>query len=430
MSTDGEHNDRNQDRELVLTLRKLHRSEQAVEFIRSCKINKVVPLFAKMAQNTQETLKKCQYSPSKIVSFEQKRLNSELNLQLENIEYLQCKISSFYSLLRKQTPDLGLYERNKSFIEAKIYRLEKHRDINRNKKLKKLISRSNGSFLGVNYAEILNLTSHNIPEEISNFARFGRNYGIGGKEAESEIFLEFNNLFKKFKSKALEENIDEMEIASIKCETFLTSQNVKKCKTFDNRIPGFLNFKKLNNSLSIYCDKSPCLAYISEEEYKAKLCDLFDNEKFTRIQNFKIEKELKAFRLLFRATIGPFISNISLMKLAPLNTIAHCYGSLKAHKPLLPLRPIYTAYCALTNPVEEYLKKIFEPLLSKCDFLLSSTKDFKKTILAENPDFNHETNEIVSFDAKSLYTSVNIPKVVNYILNIIYKSPRDYFPRE
>ena len=54
MSTDGEHNDRNQDRELVLTLRKLHRSEQAVEFIRSCKINKVVPLFAKMAQNTKK----------------------------------------------------------------------------------------------------------------------------------------------------------------------------------------------------------------------------------------------------------------------------------------------------------------------------------------------------------------------------------------
>ena len=61
MSTDGEHKDRNQDRELVLTLRKLHRSEQAVEFIRSCEFNQVVPVFAKMAQNTKETLKKCKY---------------------------------------------------------------------------------------------------------------------------------------------------------------------------------------------------------------------------------------------------------------------------------------------------------------------------------------------------------------------------------
>jgi hypothetical protein len=112
MSTDGEHNDRNQDRELVLTLRKLHRSEQAVEFIRSCEFNQVVPVFAKMAQNTKETLKKCKYFPSKIVSLEQKRLNSKLNLQLKNIEYLQCKISSFYFLLRKQTPDLGFFERN------------------------------------------------------------------------------------------------------------------------------------------------------------------------------------------------------------------------------------------------------------------------------------------------------------------------------
>ena len=66
-----------------------------------------------------------------------------------------------------------------------------------------------------------------------------------------------------------------------------------------------------------------------------------------------------------------------MIKLAPLNNIAHCCRSLKIHKENMPLRPIFTGYRSLTAPVEEYLKDIFEPLLENCDYLLKSTKDFK-----------------------------------------------------
>jgi hypothetical protein len=94
------------------------------------------------------------------------------------------------------------------------------------------------------------------------------------------------------------------------------------------------------------------------------------------------------------------------------------------------LRPIYTGYCALTFPVEEYPKNIFEPLFENCTYLLKSTKDFKKSILAHDKNFNPQTDEIISLSIKSLYTCVNIPKVVNYILNLIYRDPRKYFPQE
>jgi hypothetical protein len=46
----GEQKNQLPDRELVLTLRKLHRSEQAVEYIKSCQINRVTPSFAQMAK--------------------------------------------------------------------------------------------------------------------------------------------------------------------------------------------------------------------------------------------------------------------------------------------------------------------------------------------------------------------------------------------
>ena len=127
----------------------------------------------------------------------------------------------------------------------------------------------------------------------------------------------------------------------------------------------------------------PNLAFISEKDYQSKLSDLFDNDRFSKILNFKIEPELIAFRKLLRETIGPNISNISLIKLNPLNTIANCYGSLKVHKPNLPLRPIFAGYSSLANPVEEYLKYIFEPLLDHCFYLVNSTKTFKNTFLNE-----------------------------------------------
>ena len=221
-----------------------------------------------------------------------------------------------------------------------------------------------------------------------------------------------------------------MDIHSVKSSTFLASENVNKCSTTDSRVKPFLDFKKLNESLFIYCDKSPNIAYITETDYKSKLNDLFDNQHFSKIENFRIEKELVAFRKLLRETIGTNISNISLIKLFPLNTIAHCYGSLKTHKPGLPLRPITTGFSSLTAPVETYLANIFEPLLTNCSFLVKSTQEFKEKFLAEKNNFNSQTDEIITLDIKSLYTSVNIPKVTDYIVDLIYRDPRQYFPSE
>ena len=70
-----------------------------------------------------------------------------------------------------------------------------------------------------------------------------------------------------------------MDIESVKCSTFLTSENVKNCTTQDNRIKPFFDFKKLNDCLFIYCDKAPNIAYISEVDYRSKLKDLFDTRK-------------------------------------------------------------------------------------------------------------------------------------------------------
>ena len=56
---------------------------------------------------------------------------------------------------------------------------------------------------------------------------------------------------------------------------------------------------------------------------------------------------------------------------------------------------------------------------------------FKQRILLERHKFDSTKHKIVSFDAKSLYTNINVPRVINHILDIIYAngltSAADYF---
>ena len=50
--------------------------------------------------------------------------------------------------------------------------------------------------------------------------------------------------------------------------------------------------------------------------------------------------------------------------------------------------------------------------------------------MANKINFNPRTDELITLDIKSLYTCVNIPKIVNYILNLIYRDPCKYFVQE
>ena len=83
----------------------------------------------------------------------------------------------------------------------------------------------------------------------------------------------------------------------------------------------------------------------------------------------------------------------------------------------------------MTEGTEQFLAKLIAPIVDKCNFSVKSTKAFKEIFIQKRNSFNSDF-EIISFDSTSLFTNINVDRVIDYILGIIfesYETTRSYF---
>lgn len=111
--------------------------------------------------------------------------------------------------------------------------------------------------------------------------------------------------------------------------------------------------------------------------------------------------------------------------MAPISKIKSGHGISKLHKPII--RPIISSINSLTSVAENFILKIINPLVEKVEKSISSTKEFKEELLLHKDKFDPKKHSVISYDAKGLYTNVNVKKTIMYILNQIYIEPSKYF---
>ncbi len=95
----------------------------------------------------------------------------------------------------------------------------------------------------------------------------------------------------------------------------------------------------------------------------------------------------------------------------PLYSKLHCsvaqtpklYGLPKIHKQNTPMRPIVSFCSSPTYELSKYLARILKPLTERSEHRLVNSADFITKIRAETIS---DTHELVSFDVKSLFTSI------------------------
>ena len=95
------------------------------------------------------------------------------------------------------------------------------------------------------------------------------------------------------------------------------------------------------------------------------------------------------------------------------------YGLPKLHKPNIPMRPIVSFYGSPTYQLSKHLTNILKPLTDKSRHKLQSTDNFIDAIKAIQIPDDHK---LVSFDVKSLFTSIPLQLALDCTKTAINKS--------
>ena len=257
----------------------------------------------------------------------------------------------------------------------------------------------------------------------------GKNLSLGGSARGSNNCCEVDKLFSYFQNHARQNGINEENIVKIKCNSTFSAFDLEKTNTYDKRSNELRTFLRNNPDLCLLnVDKDIFVCFIDRSTYHEKLTELFcDDINFERLTKYNHEIELKSYNKLLSETLGNCLNKKTLQSLEGLHSISSAYGLIKLHKPDNKLRPIITGYSSMVDNAHKWIQKLILPIAKECRFLVDSPKMFKERFLKDCDKFDEKIHQIISFDAKSLYTSVNTDRVISEILKIIYKKPALYF---
>ena len=403
---------------LINVARRVHKANRSLEFLSNCERFRVLPRYTFLrkdviiaAKLSKERVQELRWE--KLIS----SIKDEENRKIYNFNKFNFNISKL------GLSDAMCKELKKEII-LDVSKLELSRDNRRDHEFNKLIKYQKTE---ISKIKIINQTGVIIPPEVSDILQFGLNHSIGGKTRPLFLLSKFDSLFEHWSQYAQTQNLSQLEILSVRAKCFVIYDEMCKCSTntaYTKKVKTFLDKNKL---VLVPVDKSKNICLLTELDYENKIRSVFsDKRKFCLTDSETVSKNPTKIRILVRL-LEPFVSQNEFLKMMPLEASKRSYGIVKCHKVNFPLRPIVSTVNSSVTGAEKYIQKILNPLKDICTFVVQSTKEFKSYFLKTREKFDPSIHQIMSIDAQKLYTSVNVEMVINEIVQIIYKSPKDFF---
>ena len=153
---------------------------------------------------------------------------------------------------------------------------------------------------------------------------------------------------------------------------------------------------------------------MDRSSYEQKIADLLDDDFYVRISKDPTKKTERMLneKLKELERSGELDKHLRSRFTAQHSYTPQLYGLPKIHKPDIPLRPIVASIGSATYNLEKELARIISPLRGKTDSYVRNSKDFVQKIR----DINiHDSEIMVSFDVKSLFTKVPMDEALEII---------------
>ena len=158
-------------------------------------------------------------------------------------------------------------------------------------------------------------------------------------------------------------------------------------------------------------DKGNATVVMDKADYNEKALSLLENHPFEVMKSCpkrKVEERINRFLWgLYqrRRMTKPLYDRLH----ASSCSLPRFYGLAKIHKAGVPLRPVISAVGSALYGVSKYLAEVLKPLVGKGGFTVSNSREFVAMISDVRISSDEE---MVSFDVKSLYTSLPVERAL------------------
>ena len=187
---------------------------------------------------------------------------------------------------------------------------------------------------------------------------------------------------------------------------------------------------KENKQITILpSDKGRATVILDTEVYEEKAFQLLKNPPFREVQKDPTRRnETRVNNCLKRLLDRKAITKTTYDQLrVPVSGSRPplFYGTVKIHKPDAPLRPIVSAVGSATYNMAKFISKHLNPYVRNSSSYLVNTRDFIQKL--ETTTIEDDEN-LVSFDVKSLFTSVPVDDAID-VINEVLKEDTDFEKR-
>ena len=257
--------------------------------------------------------------------------------------------------------------------------------------------------------------------------RYGLNYSFVDKNryVKRDIAVEFENLISLIDDN-INDNNKQLAYDFLRSSSNTFTQNIYRAK--DKTFSSLNKLRNNNNIVILSGDKDSSVIIVNKTDYVNKINDMISegiNDNKYVISNDTTLKDLHNFQaFLYRN----FKDHKNYKQLRPSsNQPAKLFATAKTHKfdsfndiniNDLKLRPIMDQIGTHTYNASKIIAKYLTPL-SKNDYVIDNTLTFPSLI---RECHKGDDDEVVSYDVKSLFTSIPLNETIEYIIHEIYNN--------